>query len=656
MPENESTRARPLPDPGLTWLAGDVPASKRFGDSYSSRDGALGQARHVFLDGCGLPEAWANRAIFTLCELGFGIGLNFLATTETWKRTHRPGARLHYIAVEGYPLTPSELTTCHARAVPPELGGLSRQLLRIYPQPQPGFHRLFLPEDVILTVLFGDVQNMLAQLEARVDAWYLDGFAPERNPGMWADKVFAEVARLSHSGARLATYSAASDVRRGLAEAGFEVQKTAGFGGKREMLRARFKEPPRPSSLQPWFAHAPARPRGHAAVIGGGIAGASIADTLHRRGWRTTLIERRAALADEASGNPSAVIMPRLTAAPNQDGRFYATAWRFALDRLAACDVPVSGNGVMQLATDAEESARQGLIAASRQLPEDMLRQVSADEASDIAGCDLPFTALYFPQGGTIAPRAFCAALTAQANTLMSADIGTLHYDGVWRILDKSGATRCEADIVVLANARDAMTFAQAQWLPLKARRGQISLAPPTAASAVLRSVVTYGGYITPVEDGVHSIGATFDWVDETSRIASTPASDADNARNLAELARVLPGLLSTASTAVGRAALRCTTLDHLPFAGPLPDYARVTLDFAELRHGHPWARYPDASYQPGLYALTGLGARGMVAAPLAAEILASQICGEPWPAPRDIVTALHPARFIVRDLKRGKV
>jgi tRNA 5-methylaminomethyl-2-thiouridine biosynthesis bifunctional protein len=168
--------------------------------------------------------------------------------------------------------------------------------------------------------------------------------------------------------------------------------------------------------------------------------------------------------------------------------------------------------------------------------------------------------------------------------------------------------------------------------------------------------VLTYGGYITPAENGAHSIGATFDWVDAEALRTDPPVHDADHARNLDELARVLPDLMAGGDQRIlrGRAGLRCTTPDHLALAGPVPDYDGYMRDFAELRHGHPWARYPSAAYQPGLYTLTGLGARGLVAAPLAAELIASQIAGEPWPLERDLGTALHAGRFLVRGLKRG--
>ncbi len=665
------TRGRPLPSPGLAWEPGHTPFAQRFGDVYYSRDGGLAQARHVFLDGCGLPQAWRETQDFTISELGFGTGLNFLATWALWRAARRPGTRLHYLAVEGFPLTPSELNECLAPW--PELSVLAKALLRAYPHPQPGFHRLF-PRvgsgdtpDVHLTLLFGDVVEVLKQVEARVDAWFLDGFAPEKNPEMWRADVLAEVGRLSHGGRGgtcLATYSVASDVRRGLDAAGFDVTKSPGHGQKREMLRGRFRSREAGTShtlLQPWFMRSPSAraTRGHAAIIGGGVAGTSIAHALSRRGWLTTVIDRRSALADEASGNPVGVLMPRMTAAPALDGRFYASAWRFAmqmLEEISDAGLPLNRSrcGLLQLATSPEEVARQQTIAATGPLPEPLLFQLNAREASDAAGWTLPYGALYFAHGGYLQPRDLCSALAAQSRVLLGVDVAAVqHVAGMWQVLDDAGRVHAHADVVVLANALGALRLPVTKWLPLQARRGQITLAPPTAASAALRSVLVYGGYVTPAHRGVHSLGATFDWVDPSA--TDLAARESDHARNLAGLETVVPNKLTTVdiSTLRGRVGIRCTSPDHLPVVGPVPDQGAYLRDFAELRHGHPWTRYPAASYQPGLYLLTALGSRGLIAAPLAAEVLACHITGEPWPIERDLITALHPGRFLVRDLKR---
>jgi len=654
---------RALPSPGLTWLPHRVAYCERFGDIYRSQDGALAETRHVFLNGCGLPEAWRAAESFVVCETGFGAGLNFMATYDLWQRTRPPKSRLHYISVEGYPLSHDELRECVGRW--PELRHAAQDLMRVYLHPQPGFQRFVLDDGrIILTLLLGEAREMLAALEAQVDVWFLDGFSPEKNPAMWSAEVLGEVARLSKPGARLATYTAAGEVRRNLSAVGFDVSKVPGFGAKSEMTRGVFRGGESKSALPPWFAHAPVRHslgRGRAAIIGAGLAGTAAAHALKRRGWTTTLIDRRAEIAEEASGNPVGVLMPRLTAAPSIDGRFYAAAWRTSLDlleELADQGLALSRDrcGVLQLAVDGDEE-RMKAIAEIGGLPEPVALYVGANEASEIAGYSLPVGGVYFPQGGWLNPRQMCAAMARGAELALNAEVSGVRRAGaLWEVLDTQAQVITQADVVIFANAMNAVSLPELAWLPLAARRGQLSFVAATPRSALLRCVLGYGGYITPVHRGRHCLGATFDWTEDA--LGAQTVSEEDHQRNTDDLAAALPAFSHGLSPEIvdGRAGIRCTTPDHLPVAGPVPDQAAYLRDFAELRHGHPWARYPSAAYHPGLYVLAGLGARGLTAAPLAAEIVACHITGEPWPVERDIAAALHPGRFLVRDLKRLKI
>jgi tRNA 5-methylaminomethyl-2-thiouridine biosynthesis bifunctional protein len=349
-----------------------------------------------------------------------------------------------------------------------------------------------------------------------------------------------------------------------------------------------------------------------------------------------------------------------VTGAPSVDGRFHAAAWRFALDSLEALadrGLPLLRDrcGALVLATDTEEDTRQAAIAADLPLPEPFLYRVSAREASELSGVALKVGGLYFPQAGWLGPGHVCRALLDGIEVRLGAAVAGLHRkSGVWTITGPNGDTLGDADVVVIANAIAAAELAATSWLPLQARRGQVTLLPPTAPCRNLHAVLVYGGYLTPAHNGRQCLGATFDWVDDPT--APVEADDDGHRRNLADLMAVFPDLKHDPDAVLnGRAAVRCTLPDHLPAAGPVPDDAAYRRDYAELRHGHPWARYPDASYHPGLYSLVGLGARGLVAAPLAAEILVSQVMGEPWPLERDLATALHPGRFLVRDLKRVK-
>jgi tRNA 5-methylaminomethyl-2-thiouridine biosynthesis bifunctional protein len=295
------SRLPPLPE--LAWTEAGAPRSIGFDDVYFSRLGGLAEAEAVFLQGCGLPQGWARADQFAICELGFGTGLNVLAAWRAWKRARLPHALLHIFSIEAFPLAKDD--AARALAQFPELGNLSSQLLARWPVRAYAPQRLWFPDDnFALTLLTGEAETILPQMRGGFDAWFLDGFAPARNAALWRGAIFQEMARLSKPHARAATFTVAGEVRRGLESAGFSVEKKPGFGSKRERLEARLQGAA-PASNAP----APAQ---RVAVLGAGIAGAATAAGLRRRGVETVVLDAASRLGAGASGNPAALVMPRL--------------------------------------------------------------------------------------------------------------------------------------------------------------------------------------------------------------------------------------------------------------------------------------------------------------------------------------------------------
>ncbi len=220
----------------LRWEDG-VPVSTRFDDPYYSRDDGLAETRHVFHDGCGLPERWQNSSPFRIAELGFGTGLNFCATLKLWRETAPAEGLLEFVSFELYPLKAEEIG--QALSCWPELRDESAELVEKW-QPLNGVMDFGTAR---LTLVTGDIRETLPIWPGRADAWFLDGFAPARNPEMWEEAVLNGIARHSNPGATLSTYSAAGHVRRGLAASGFDVRRVKGYGRKREMINA-IKIPP----------------------------------------------------------------------------------------------------------------------------------------------------------------------------------------------------------------------------------------------------------------------------------------------------------------------------------------------------------------------------------------------------------------------------
>jgi len=645
----------------LDWDEHGQPLSRGFGDVYFSRASGLEETRYVFLAHNQLPERFAALPVdgrLTVGETGFGTGLNFLCAWQLFEQTAPAGAHLHFVSVEKFPLSAADLQ--RALALWPELAPYATELLQQYVAVYPGFQRLLFAEGrVVLTLLVGDVLERLPELDARIDAWFLDGFAPAKNPEMWTPALFAELARLSAPGATLATFTSAGFVRRGLGEAGFDLQRVRGFGHKREMLAGHFEGAPQ-ETAKPWYARPP-RLAGarEALVIGAGLAGCAAAASLARRGWRVTLLERRAGVARETSGNPQGVLYLKLSAHGTALSQLIVAGFghtRRLLERLepgrdwAPC-------GVLQLAFDDKEAARQaGLTAA---FPADLLHSLDREQAEALAGVALPSGGLFYPEAGWVHPPALCEQLAAHPNIrlLNHREVLELHReDGQWCARD-GGELLARAPVAVLAGGAEIARFPQAAGLPLKRIRGQISRLPATADSRTLKTVLCAEGYVAPPRDDEHTLGASFRF--DSDELLLTAEEHAENLQLLQEISsdlanRLQAGRLSPAALE-GRAGFRCTSPDYLPVVGPLADAAAFAEAYAVLgkdarqvpEHPCPWLE--------GLYVSSGHGSRGLLSAPLAGELLAAWLDGEPLPVPRTVAEACHPNRFGLRKLIRGK-
>lgn len=610
----------PVIEPARLRLREDgIPYSERFEDVYFSAAGGLAEARHTFLLGNELPHRWARVQRFTIVECGFGTGLNFLATWQAWQASAPAGARLHYVAVEKHPLAHDDLARTFAAW--PELAPLARELTGVYPPPVPGFHRLHVAGGrVALTLLLGDATAMLSRLDAAADAFFLDGFAPAKNPQMWSAALFRELARLAAPGATLATYSVAGEVRRALAAAGFRVEKRTGYGRKREMLVGVFAGVARLRQEGP--AHR------HAAVIGAGLAGTACAERLAARGWRVDLIERHAGPAREASGNPAGILHPALLADRRTRSTFTTAATLYAMRQLrildrGRCPPRWGPTGVLQVCRDPRRLERLVRAHESVGLPDAVARRVDRDEGCERTGARTGGAGFWFAAGGWASASSVCEARLAACENdvrrLFQCEAIGLEPTGTdWRVLDASGRVLAQAPVVVLANARDAMRFDMACGPRLRPVRGQVTQLPEQQGRP-LRAPVCGDGYVTPAVGGTHCIGATFDEDDSDCAMRA-----ADHARNLERLARMLPGFAvgCDPATLAGWVGVRAVSADHMPLAGALP-----------------------GAGQGGLFACVGLGARGLTWSALLGELVASAVHGDPLPIERHVADQLAPGR-----------
>lgn len=636
---------RPIVPAHLGYSDDGTPFSAQYQDIYHPRAGAFVQARHVFLAGNGLPQRWQSRSRFVVLETGFGLGNNFLATWQAWRDDPARCARLTFISVEQSPLSHGDMQRAHSRSPAP---ALASQLVDAWPLLTHNLHTIdFEGGQVRLLLAFGDAQAWLPELVTEVDAFYLDGFAPARNPLMWEPRVFKALARLATPGASLATWTAASDVHQGLQAAGFNVHLAPGTSGKRDITVARYA---------PRFTprHAPSRPRidtlsGHALIVGAGLAGCAAANALAAEGWTSTVYDRQPSPAQETSGNPAGLFHGIVNPQDGLHARFNRAAALLAQHTIggAIAQAGVAGatDGLLRLDSGEAHALRDAIAPLG--LPAAYVRVVDADEASALSGLPLRQAAWFYPGGGWAHPGGLARAWLAQAGPAATfrggIEVARLRPTGQgWQLLDADGVVIDEAQAVVLTNAADAMRLLGAPGWPVETVRGQVSYFERSQAEALLlpRIPVAGAGYVLPEAAGLAVFGATAQPGDPDPDVR-----EADTRANLAQLSNLVGATPALPTDAVqGRVGWRTTARDRLPLIGAVPDLQQL-----QGRLDHP--RF--VPRLPGLYVFSALASRGMVWAPLGARVLASWMTGSAAPLEAGLLDAIDPARFVSRQARR---
>lgn len=650
----------------LDWNEAGTPVSSEFGDVYFSNDNGLSETRYVFLQQNRLPARFSHHDsdIFVIGETGFGTGLNFLATMAAFLEQAPQtgnGSRLHFISFEKYPLTQADLRK--ALAAWPELAHLSQDLIAQWPLPVSGCHRLiFAGGRIRLDLWLGDIKEMLPQVPhpatGLVDAWYLDGFSPAKNPEMWTQDLFDGLARLARPQATIATFTCAGFVRRGLIAAGFAMQKVKGHGSKREMLAGERADKLPQQTIAPCYAR-PAGWEGEVLIIGGGIASAMTALSLVERGRKVTLLCQDDEPAGGASGNRQGALYPLLNGEHDALSRFYSLAFGFARSRLLALaelhPVAFSLCGVTQLSYD-DKSAAKLTKMAQGPFPPELMHPLSEPEVEQVVGLPCGHGGVSYPLGGWLCPADLtrAAILEAQAGGLLEVLFNTRvatvteQADG-WQVESCDGR-RWQSPTLVVAAGHQLPALIPFAELPLYPVRGQVSHVPTSASLSRLNTVLCYDGYLTPANEGQHCIGASYGRNQTELEFRAE-----EQTQNQARLQACLPQQRWPAEVDVSgnqaRVGVRSASRDHLPVAGPVARPAAL----ADHNLKAPVDQQSPLPLYPGLYVLGALGSRGLCSAPLCGELLASEICGDPLPLAADLLEALHPARYWVRKLLKGK-
>ena len=671
-----------------------TPVADHFDDVYFSNDSGIDETQHVFVAGNDLAERWQQwrNPTFVIAETGFGTGLNFLVAMRAFNEFRaanpdHPLKRLYFITTEKFPLPQQDMQ--RALEAFPALKDEAQALASLYPMGLEGCHRLhFDNHSTTLDLWIGDVHELLPQwhspVNGLIDAWFLDGFAPSKNPDMWTDALFSQMARLSKTGTTFGTFTAAGIVKRGLAGVGFTIKKRNGFGRKRDMLTGVFDQDHEnvqhklrlPAGPYYRYVNGSLDKTSKVAVVGSGLAAATACLALVKRGICTTLYFDGDTLASGASGNPQGGFYPQLHSEASIASRIQAHSFLYArqaydhtVEHAKVCglaDVAHDFCGVIQLSFNDKVAERQNKLAAADVWPEALIKPVNSKEVSDIANLALPYSGLYIGLGGWISPPQLVTAMIEEAlqsgkltlkpnHTYVSHEAVETTKQRVQIRFNLDSAESEEvitADHLILALGAGAVNASDFDSLSLRPVRGQVEAIPTQMPIEQLNTVLCHKGYMTPVFEGRHALGSTY-----VKNDLSTDVRGDETEMNLATHEQALANtdiVQALQHDGKARAATRLGSPDHQPVVGALHNFDSLKELYTMLGVGKPLTSAPVLPSSV-VSTLTCLGSRGLTTAPLMAEVLVSSLCKEPLPLSNDLLNAVNTSRFMTREAIRSQ-
>ncbi len=668
----------------------NTPFSLMFDDIYYSRQDGLEETLYTFIEGNNLLSRWnkLQQNSFTLTELGFGTGLNCLATLHHWQKSSPNSAWLNYFSIEKFPLKFDDFKAAVANW--PELNDLASELLKHYPLPFKGVWKIVLPKcRATLHLLWMDVAEALDHLHQnrhQTNAWYLDGFAPSKNPDLWRTSGFNLIRSCSSSDASFATFTAAGFVRRGLSDHGFEVKKRKGFGCKREMLIGQRQPSSRNESqikqeCLPWFNRGKPDNTSNkiqsVAVIGAGIAGCTTARKLADQGFSVRLFEEQSKVALGASGNSAGIFYPFLSKDCNPATQFFLHAYHQLLHDIDHYDLNawVYKIGVLKL-SESKQSLDK-LLTTYEANPDirRWLHRLDENQVSSVFSALTNKAAVHYPLSGFLTPGKLCQQLIEhpkidfQGNTRVTQ---LTFIESQWQVKTKNfRQTKAQNhsqsekfDAVVVCNSYRAEELLPDQFMPAIKVRGQTAqLSQAQLTFDLPNKVVCDDIYLIPQGDGQLYLGATFE--QETQDPNLRPESHKQLLNKLQTLTGhtlIEPGLNDDWSyrnsnlangQPIGRVGFRFCSVDRLPFTGPVPDTASYANSYRDLWKGKPVHHYPAAKNLQNLYVNIAHGARGITSSFVCADVITSYITRSSMPLPENLRHLIHPARFLIKELKK---
>ena len=583
--------------------------SNLYGDIFFDKTDAIKESEHVYIKTNKLASRFKKKSNYTIAELGFGTGLNFLLTWKLWLQVKTSKSNLTYISFESAPLTRIDLLRVHALFK--DLTHLSKIFLKKLPPLYQGTHRIFLElGNVNLIIIYDDFLS-LTNFNFKADTWYLDGFSPKKNPHAWSDKLFKEIYRCTNFNGTLSTFTVAGNIRRGLLKNNFTVLKNRGVGNKKEILYASKEQ--KHNIIK--FKSIPLKNIEPVAVIGSGISGASLIYSLRKRNIKCFLIDKSSQLGNGASGNNVALQMPKLTLDESPYGLLSLEA--FSYSRMIAKElnsVPRS-NGLILLPSREREIIKFAKLL-NNNWPLELL-----DKGTSKLQILENINYLYMKSSGIVDNKKFIKNLVGDIEFISKFNVKNIEMTkgGYKNIVDIYG-NKLHAKTVIWANGYEMLDLNKKT--PIIPTSGQVTYLKKTNLTSNLKVNFSYGHFISQAYKGYHQIGASF------NRSDNLKYREIDQINNVNSIPYFLKKIFSNnISDLKYRVSVRASTKDRMPFLGTLTSIT--------------------GKKEKDIFVLGGMGAWGFVYAPFYAEILVQKILNEPMIVNEKIEKLLNLDRLI---------
>ena len=584
----------------LSWKD-NKPFSESYGDFYSSKKGSYAEAKHVFIEGNHLQEKFLNleaETTFSIVEVGFGAGINFLTTCQEWLKEEKSNQFLDYIAFDKTLFNVEDFKKTIKQC--PELKEVSRVYINNYPANISGTQRIYFKDyRISLTLILGDIKSSLSYLTnaSDIDVWYLDGFAPDKNPDMWSKEIFKQMNLSSHRDTTFSTFTSARLVKNNLKQGGFIYELAEGFSNKRHMLKGKSES-----------TNAKEDSKKKIAVIGSGIAGSILAYKLAQRGHEVDVYEQNETACSGASGNDILITYPRLSAFDSPYARFCLHSFLFAssfYDQLKSN--AWHNSGVLLMSHNDSSLKRQNSLLNARP-DNELFEELSHEEASKRAGLQLNNGGILFEKGGYIEPKALCQDLLSHKNVNLKLS-STVEKIDVYKnnltlIINGEVSEYQEVCLCAGYTSNELLNFPG-----LSSKRGQISYVDSSKEFENLKFPICASGYFSPKIRGSHVLGSSYSDVTNYSVLEEEHISNKKKLKAIHNFNVNIHG---------GNVGFRAVTKDRLPLIG----------------------------LNKGIYVNTGHGSRGSTSSPLCAEIIADLIDNRPLPVDYEVARALNANRF----------